>query len=257
MLRRFRIVVLLLILVFLSLGTVLDRYYTARWNIPLAVAVFPINADGSSISAKYIASFRAADLAPLERFFQNEAREYGLVLESPIRITLAPILNAVPPLPPDESPNALSIAMWSLHLRWWSWRTPPKPAGPTPRVRLFLLFYDPATHPVLDHSTGLEKGKLGIVKLFSSANASATNLVIIAHELLHTVGATDKYDPSSTLPNYPDGYADPEATPRFPQRAAELMAGRVPLSPTEAKIPDSLASVLIGSKTAHEIGWLK
>ena len=31
------------------------------------------------------------------------------------------------------------------------------------------------------------------------------NNVVIAHELLHTVGATDKYDPVTDAPRIPDG----------------------------------------------------
>jgi hypothetical protein len=75
--------------------------------------------------------------------------------------------------------------------------------------------------------------------------------------LLHTLGATDKYDLHSTQPIYPDGYAEPNATPRYPQRFAELMGGRVPISPTASEIPDSLNDVLMGRITAAEIGWIK
>ncbi len=38
---------------------------------------------------------------------------------------------------------------------------------------------------------------------------------------------------------------------------AELMAGRTPVSADHATIPASLQKVLIGAKTAEEIGWLK
>jgi hypothetical protein len=35
------------------------------------------------------------------------------------------------------------------------------------------------------------------------------------------------------------------------------MAGRIPISSTEAETPESLRQVLIGPKTAREIGWTK
>ena len=44
------------------------------------------------------------------------------------------------------------------------------------------------------HSTGLQKGMLGVVNAFASADQEGSNAVVIAHELLHTFGATDKYD---------------------------------------------------------------
>ena len=46
-------------------------------------------------------------------------------------------------------------------------------------------------------------------------NAFADNVleeknVVLVHEILHTLGATDKYDSKTSSPLYPDGYADPE-----------------------------------------------
>jgi hypothetical protein len=257
MFRRFRILILLLTLLGVIVSTQLDRLYIARWNVPLVVAIFPINADGSEVSTNYIASLTAKDFVGLETFFDEEASAHKVALRNPIRIALAPPLDAIPPKPPVGDPSVLKVMAWSLHLRWWAWRTPPKPPGVTPRVRLFLLFHSPLTHAVLDHSTGLEKGRIGVVNLFASPNAVGSNQVVIAHELLHTVGASDKYDPTTTLPAYPEGYAEPFTEPRFPQRYAEVMGGRVPLSPTTAAIPDSLSHVMVGAWTAAEIGWRK
>jgi hypothetical protein len=62
---------------------------------------------------------------------------------------------------------------------------------------------------------------------------------------------------ATKLTAYPDGFAEPDKSPRFPQDFAELMGGRVPVSEAQADIPKSLAQTLIGEKTAKEIGWLK
>jgi len=85
---------------------------------------------------------------------------------------------------------------------------------------------------------------------------SQSNNVIIAHEVMHTVGASDKYDPKSGLPIYPAGYAEPKLQPRYPQSKAEIMGGRIPLSQKGAQIPRSLKQVVVGQQTAIEIGWL-
>jgi hypothetical protein len=45
--------------------------------------------------------------------------------------------------------------------------------------------------------------------------------------------------------------------PRYPQHKAELMGGRVAISPQQAVIPSDLNQTLIGAKTAQEIGWTK
>jgi hypothetical protein len=75
--------------------------------------------------------------------------------------------------------------------------------------------------------------------------------------LLHTLGATDKYDRGSLQPLAPDGLGDPEQQPRYPQDFAEIMAGRIALSPTRAEIPEDLDRVTVGTATAREIGWLR
>jgi hypothetical protein len=95
------------------------------------------------------------------------------------------------------------------------------------------------------------------VNLFGDTSYAKQNLVILAHELLHTLTATDKYDLETNLPLYPDGFAEPDKSPHYPQDFAELMGGRVPMSETKAEIPKSLSQTVIGPKTAREIGWVK
>ena len=124
-------------------------------------------------------------------------------------------------------------------------------------MRLFVNYFDPARVTRLPHSTGLQKGHVGVVNAFAAAEQDGPNNVVIAHELLHTLGATDKYDPSNNQPRHPDGYAEPHAEPLLPQRKAEIMAGRIPRSQTEAEIPAALTLCAIGTVTAREINWLK
>jgi hypothetical protein len=80
--------------------------------------------------------------------------------------------------------------------------------------------------------------------------------VVIAHELLHTLGASDKYDRGTGLPRVPEGLGDPGQKPLFPQDYGEIMAGRVAVGAREAEIPDGLDVMLVGPLTAREIGWL-
>jgi hypothetical protein len=207
------------------------------------VALYPVNMDGSAAADRYIQQLQSDDLRELADFFKHQATDYELKLQTPFGISLAPALKEPPPLPPEHG-GRLDIMLWSLKLRWFTWCTP-NPPGPTPIIRMFLLFHDPQKQSVLPHSTGLEKGLMGIAHIFADKSMTRTNLVVVAHELLHTLGATDKYDLDTGQPLYPDGYADPEQQPRYPQHAAELMAGRIPSSQTEAE-----------PLTAREIGWI-
>jgi hypothetical protein len=250
--RRLRITVLLLILAFVALNTYFDRVYSTDWDIPLRVAVYPINGDGSDEAERFIRDRLNDDYLALETFFEQEAGRYGVSLERPVRFTTAQQLREPPPAIAPGA-NALQIAWWSLRARYWAWRAPER--GPLPDVKLFVLFHDPRRSPALPHSTGLQKGLFAIVHAFADRSMLGSNDAVIAHELLHTLGATDKYDLRTSQPAYPQGFAEPGREPRYPQMFAELMGGRIPLSPTDAETPESLRQVMIGPATAHEIGW--
>jgi hypothetical protein len=153
--------------------------------------------------------------------------------------------------------GALSAIGWSLRTRYWAWRVPDYPPGPTPDIRLFVLYHDPATSPSLPHSVGLQKGLFAVVNAFADRRMEGSNDAVIAHEVLHTLGATDKYDLATNQPRHPEGFAQPDRQPLYPQSAAELMGGRIPLSSTESRIPSSLRQVVVGPVTATEIGWQK
>jgi hypothetical protein len=56
---------------------------------------------------------------------------------------------------------------------------------------------------------------------------------------------------------YPVGYAYPNQQPLFPQAKAELMAGHIPTSQTQSKMPESIDETLVNEITAIEIGWKK
>ena len=120
-----------------------------------------------------------------------------------------------------------------------------------------MLFHDPEVNSKLDHSFGLKKGHICMVKAFATRHQAERNNVIIVHEMLHTLGATDKYNLQTMQPRYPEGYANLGKKPLLPQEHAEIMGRGIPLSPTESKMPESLAYTLVGPITAKEIKWLR
>ncbi|MEM7082408.1 MAG: hypothetical protein AAF465_06710 [Pseudomonadota bacterium] len=241
------------VLIAVALSAWLARERSTDWNNTLWVAVFPINGDQSDAAAAYITDLHEDDFAPIETFFQTELNRYGLSLDQPVRIDLRDQLGEKPPSPPEGS--ALSVIKWSLVMRHWAWKMERSQDGVTPDIKLFVVYYDPARHTQLPHSVGVQKGLFGIINAFASRQYRGSNQVVIAHELLHTLGATDKYDLQTVQPVHPDGFADPDAKPLFPQHRAELMGGRIPISPERAEIPRSLRQVMVGPLTAREIRW--
>ena len=252
--KSIRIFLLLLVLLAVALHGWLDRVATQTWQEPLWVGVFPLNADGSAPTQDYVAALTVKDFAAIEDFFAREGRRFGLKLEQPVHVELYP---PGPKLPPALDPGAgpLGIAWWSLKLRWFAAHATRVPGRAPPRIRLFLLYYDPAALERAPDSHGLQKGLVGVVHLFADSAMTGRNNIVITHELLHTVGASDKYDLGSGTPLFPIGYADRDQRPLYPQERAEIMAGSRALSAYQWEMPRTLAGAVIGPETALEIRW--
>jgi hypothetical protein len=251
--KMLRIAILLFVLLVVALSTWLDRYRSTRWHEPLYVAIYPIAADQSPVTLGYVADLDAERFQPIDQFFMREAARYHLDSSEPVKIRLRAPLHL---LPPQRAPQAglIATALWSLRLRYWAWRASGHVNDPED-IRIFVLYHDPALSPSVPHSLGLTKGLIGVVYAFAVPAMNGENNVVIAHELLHTLGATDKYDPGNDAPSFPNGYGDPRQVPLYPQRSAELMAGRRMLDATRWQQAESLEEVVIGPATALEIRW--
>lgn len=253
MFRALRIFLLLLLLAAVALGTLRARRDVVQWDYTLVVNLYPVNGDGAARTARHIAGLKPEVFRPIESFMQEEARRYARGSAASIEIRLWPEIAGLPPQSPRGG-NIPENIWWSLAARWWAWRHG-ETRGPGPQVKLYLVYHDPAQPERLPHSTGLRDGLVGVVNVFASEAMDAENNVVITHEFLHTLGASDKYDPATNQPRFPDGYADPELDPLHPQAFAEIMAGRIPISETAAVQPRSLNHALIGPATAREINW--
>ena len=252
MFKAFRIGFLLFVLFFVSVSTWLTQARSTDWNNSLWVKVYPINGDGSDASTKYIQQLKLDDFRGIEEFIARETGRYGHTINRPVRMELGQEIHEQPPALP-ESPNFLNVMWWSMKLRLWSGSITSDQDNPDPDVRIFIRYHSPATEFVLENSVGMQKGMVGIVNAFAGRRHRGTNNVVIAHEFLHTLGATDKYDPANGMPHYPNGFGEPDREPRFPQELAEIMGGRIALTENDAIVPKSLKYVLIGELTAQEI----
>ncbi|QOC23449.1 hypothetical protein IC757_04720 [Wenzhouxiangella sp. AB-CW3] len=222
------------------------------WDEPLRVVIYPYNADGSQAVADHIADRRLADFLPVEDFFAEQAARYGLGLERPFELALGAEIEVAPTAPP-RSRNLLTRARWGLSVRWWHFRF--RDQVNKPDIIVVARYHNPNELPRTMHSIAIAAQRLAVAKLVADDLHNANNHVVLAHEILHTVGAGDLYDPATGLPLYPEGYADPNRTPLHPQHQAEIMAGRIPLTPFRSREAISLHETLIGPATAREINW--
>lgn len=252
MFKAIRISILLFILVFVVLSSVLTQARSTDWNNSLWIKVYPINGDGSSEATQYIKSLKVTDFDGIEKFLTRETERYGRNIARPVRLELGEEIDEQPPKL-DKNPNMLSVMKWSLKMRWWSGRATNLQDDIEPDVKIFVRYHKPDFAVVLENSVGLQKGMVGIVNGFASRQYRGVNNLIIAHEFLHTLGASDKYDAANGQPLGPDGIAEPDRKPLYPQRYAEIMGGRIALAENDAVIPKTLKYAVIGPKTASEI----
>ncbi|AZP14116.1 metallopeptidase domain-containing protein [Undibacterium parvum] len=254
MFKTLRIAFLLFVLAAVGMAAWRAKTNSVAWKYTLIVNVYPINADASPVSEAYVRALTVDEFRPLEKFMLAEAARRERAANASIELRLGPTLTSVPPAPPVAG-SVLDVIIWSLQLRWWSFRNA-ETHGPGAQIKLFVLYFDPNKSSQLDHSTALQKALLGRVNVFATSQMKSQNNVIIAHEFLHTLGATDKYDLQTNQPIFPQGYAHPEQDPLYPQQFAEIMGGRTALTRSSSSIPLSLDHVVIGDQTAREINWV-
>lgn len=245
--------ILLIVLLAVSIATCQDRFHSTAWRAPLYVALYPIAADESPVTRAFVGALDAERFKPIDELFSREGARYGVALDAPVKTRLRSELNERPP-ERDAHAGILGTIWWSLKLRFWVWRVSGHVKEPED-IHMFVLFHDPALSPVVPHSLGLRKGFIGVVYAFAAPQMNGSNNVVIAHEMLHTLGATDKYDPSNDAPLFPGGYGDPEQQPLYPQRFAEIMAGRRMLAADRWEQAENLDEVIVGRATAIEIRW--
>jgi hypothetical protein len=250
-----RIFILSMILIGVAAGSWLTSKRSTEWQQPLWIAIYPINGDRNPITQQYIEQITVQDFQSIEEFIAEEAREFKLTLKHPFTIKLAPQVESLPPEPPSSG-VVWEIMLWSLKLRYWAYQANTY-QGPTPHIRIFIKYFTAKNRQVLAHSFGLQQGMLGIVNAFAAQKMTNANAVVVLHEILHTLGARDKYDLQNGLPLFPEGYVEPSREPLFPQELAEIMAGKIPLSEQHAAIPRGLHQVVLGEQTAREISWVK
>lgn len=253
--RNIRVLFLLALLAVTLIYTQEQKRSTTSWYKPVTVVVFPINGDDQTQTSDFITELDVSAFADIDDFFARNSRDYDLIASQPIETALGAEIDVHPPQPP-EGGSVLSAVIYSLKLRYWAYQHTPDSYSNKNRIRLYVLYHQPGKNKALPHSLGLQKGLIGVVHAFADNKLNDQNAVVMTHEILHTVGASDKYD-QQLMPVYPQGYAEPDRQPLHPQPYAEIMAGRMAISSNKAKIPTNLDAVKVGKTTATEINWLQ
>ena len=234
-LRLARISLVVLIFLVVASYTLWTNWRIAGWEETLDVVIYPINGDDSIQSEEFISNLDVESFRAIETFMMNEAEGYELPIEKPVAVHLAPEIMSLPPEPPKNR-SRLKVMWWSLKMRYWAFKH--NTYEDSLDIRLFVIYEAfESTAPRMEVSVGLRKGYIGIVNTSPDEQSQDYTNIVITHEMLHTLGAKDKYDYATLQPNFPEGYAEPEKQPRHPQSHAEITAVRIPESLDSSSIP--------------------
>jgi hypothetical protein len=233
------------------------RRERAAWNKPLQVAVVLVrlgNRDATSLAA--VARFRQR-VAVLEERLHDELGRYRTAPERMLRFDVYGPVNAEV-APPQLECDSLWCSAQHTFALWRYTRAVDAAAGLPTRA------FDSRIYAVLEPVTSERKfvegfseqgGRVGVARVQLDESTVDLGLFVLAHELMHTLGASDKYDAEGAA-LIPFGLGDSEQTPLYPQLRAEVMARNRVLAPGQEAVPDSLSELSVGSWTAREIGWL-
>jgi len=252
--KKIRIVILLIVLMSALSTLLIQKSLTQDWQGTLDIRIIPVLADQELQTERFVNSLNINKFRDVERFLVSQAKNYNLNLQNSFNIQLEEPINSIPPKVPSSSASRLDIILWSLKLKWWARQNKPSNHN-IAQVRLYILYQSPQDGVALPHSTGLQNGLIGLVNARAIRKRESLHRVIIVHELLHIFGASDKYILGNGQPIYPDGYAYPEKKPLYPQTKAEVMGRSIAINKNKSSVAKNLNQIIIGHKTASEIGW--
>ncbi|HKY41010.1 MAG TPA: hypothetical protein VJN18_33980 [Polyangiaceae bacterium] len=255
---RSRVSVLLSILIVLLLWGAhdwSDRRARVAWQKPLRVALVLVAREPIPEGTLGLLTARSFDL---ERRLAHEYARYTGHTETPVEIVVRGVASEAEAPPSLEGDDLLDLVTYGA--RQWRWTSAIDSQARVERG------YDSRVYLVLKPAVGKEPafvkgeseygGRVGIAQADIARDTVDFALFVVAHELFHTLGATDKYDEQGHA-RYPGGFAEPQRPRLYPQPGAEVMARGVPLAPGFERAPETLDELYVGDATARELGWVR
>ena len=253
--KRLRVVALLVVLACVSLYAISDyrsRIARNNWDHTLEIAIVLV--DDGTVDRVAVEMLRQRSQGLADRL-TLEAHRYAPDIPAPFHFTVkGPVLGAKAP-PPPLAPGFFSNMQYAWNLRRYT--------GAIDALAVVDAdVYDSRIYVSLRNGSrgnsvegaSQANGRVGTVDVELDRGMVDTTLFVIAHELFHTLGATDKYDDKGHC-LVPDGLAEPDRAPLYPQAFAELMARNRAIGLGEESVPASLDELAVGLKTAQEVRW--
>jgi hypothetical protein len=231
---------------------VLSRRARNEWKRTLDVAFVVVTEPGVDTSATAELRVRLPELsqrlsAELRRYRPSAPAPFAFVAYGPVALGR--------PVPGLSGEGLAADARYAWDLRGFTREVDERARVPSRGfdMRLYLVV-SPPTKQALVEGASEHGGRIAIARAELDHETVDVALIVAAHELFHTVGAEEHYGPDGRV-LVPDGLAEPELEPTFPQRRVEIMARNRPVSATEELRPTTLDELAVGPSTAREIGW--
>jgi hypothetical protein len=229
------------------------RRQRRAWTRPLRIALVLVEREPLDRPTLNTLTGRAFEL---ERRLKQEFERHGGSGVEPFAIMVkGPVVaHEDPPRLTEEGLAALARHTFAL----WQWTRDLDQRAELPwrgyDSRIYLVLKPPHGETAFVEGESEDGGRVGVAQADLDEGTLDFALFVAAHELFHTLGASDKYDATGHA-RYPGGFAEPERTPLYPQRGIELMARNRPLSPTSERPPEKVDELWVGDETARELGW--
>lgn len=255
---RARVTVLLTILLGVLLwasGDYYQRRARTTWQRPLRVALILVEREPIEPSTIALLNHRVHELERrlASEYKRHEGREF-----TPFLLDVTGPVDAERAPPNTEEPGTLGLLRDTCARFFWT-RDVDARADITRTgydARIYLVMRRAERGLAFVEGESEYGGRVGIAQADIDPEMIDFALFVATHELLHTLGASDKYDAAGRA-LYPTGFAEPERSPLYPQPGAEIMARNRPLSPGTERPPNTLDELFVGDATAREIGWRK
>lgn len=253
--RRLRILALVVVLA--CVGLYAYRDYHSRmarndWDHTLEVAIVLV--DDGTVDRVAVEMLKNRTQALSDRL-TLEAHRYAPDIPTPFHFTVkGPVQGGkAPPSPASTGFFANAQHTWDLRQYTSAIDTL---ATLDPEVydsRIYVSMRN-GNHGGTVEGASQPNGRVGTVNVELDRTMIDSVLFVIAHELFHTLGASDKYDDKGHC-RVPEGLAEPDRAPLYPQAFAELMARNRAVGLGEEVMPASLDELAVGLTTAKEIRW--
>lgn len=193
----------------------------------------------------------------LEGWMTREAGRYGLGLREPVHFVLSGPVSAagVEIRAPEDSLVSRAREAWRLSRTLAEVDTAAR-VEPGMDARIYVTLEPDEDGERFVEGMADAGGSVGMVRGVLGDTELTLELTAVAHELFHCLGAADAYDVNGHA-RVPEGLVEPKREPLYPQPAAEVMVGEVPLDVDRGRLPTSLDQVRVGPATAAALHWTR